>query len=358
MGMGRSLRPCLGTTIAPRRRSIILKRVLKIIVVHGVIFASLGDYLEARLGAGEAAALFRDEPHYLLTESYPDERLVALLSREHGLPSVDVRAYSVSREVLALVPAHVARKHEVLPLNRTETALMLAMACGAGKGPTNEAGGPAGIKVGAVIAEINKKPVRNLEDFGRLMADLFVALGYEQPRLNVHKSGRELDLSADHRLEPRRAIAECKATAEPIGGDNLNKFVGVLNAERQDKRPVTGYFISLAGFRETAIEQEKNRRAGDLVILHRARLAAHELVARAALGLRNFGGNGNGHEEDCEDRRSHTTLMVALCVAEKPLSPVQRNSSVPLSVARVLKVMSGFAAIAGCRSARKISTPL
>src|SRR5437016_3918738 len=29
----------------------------------------------------------------------------------------------------------------------------------------------AGIKVGAVIAEINKKPVRNLEDFGRLMAE-------------------------------------------------------------------------------------------------------------------------------------------------------------------------------------------
>jgi S1-C subfamily serine protease len=29
----------------------------------------------------------------------------------------------------------------------------------------------AGIKVGAVIAEINKKPVRTLEDFGRLMAE-------------------------------------------------------------------------------------------------------------------------------------------------------------------------------------------
>src|SRR5205807_8260625 len=30
----------------------------------------------------------------------------------------------------------------------------------------------AGIKVGAVIAEINKKPVHNLEDFGRLMAEV------------------------------------------------------------------------------------------------------------------------------------------------------------------------------------------
>ena len=103
--------------------------------------------------------------------------------------------------------------------------------------------------------------------FGRLMADLFVALGYEQPRLNIHKSGRELDLSADHRLEPRRAIGECKATAETIGGDELNKFVGALDVEHEDKRPLTGYFISLAGFKETAIEQEKQRRRTKIITL-------------------------------------------------------------------------------------------
>jgi hypothetical protein len=110
------------------------------------------------------------------------------------------------------------------------------------------------------IRILEKDNNRRGDLFGRLMADLFVALGYEQPHLNVHKSGRELDLSADHRLEPRRAIAECKATAEPIGGEDLNKFVGAIDVEQQDKRPVTGYFISLSGFRETAIEQETQRR--------------------------------------------------------------------------------------------------
>ncbi|HZF08782.1 MAG TPA: NACHT domain-containing protein [Thermoanaerobaculia bacterium] len=105
--------------------------------------------------------------------------------------------------------------------------------------------------------------------FGRLMADLFVALGYEQARLNIHKSGRELDLWADHRLEPRRAIAECKATAEPIGGDEVNKFVGALDAEKKgkDKKPVTGYFISLSGFKETAVEQEKQGRRTKIILL-------------------------------------------------------------------------------------------
>lgn len=103
--------------------------------------------------------------------------------------------------------------------------------------------------------------------FGRLMADLFIALGYEQPRLNIHKSGRELDLSANHRLESRRAIAECKATSETIGGDDLNKFVGALDVEHDDNRPVTGYFISLSGFKETAIEQEMQRHRTKIVTL-------------------------------------------------------------------------------------------
>src|SRR6266446_1400158 len=102
--------------------------------------------------------------------------------------------------------------------------------------------------------------------FGRLMGDLFVALGYEFPRLNIHKSGREIDLSADHRVEGRRVVAECKATGLPIGGDDVNKFVGTLDAERKIKVPVAGYFISLSGFRETAIEQERQGRRTPIVL--------------------------------------------------------------------------------------------
>jgi hypothetical protein len=115
------------------------------------------------------------------------------------------------------------------------------------------------------ILEIDNNKVGDL--FGRLMADLFVALGYEQPRINIHKSGRELDLDAAHRLEPRRAIAECKATAETTGGGQLNKFVGALDAEEKPDQTLTGYFISLSGFKETAIEQEKNRPKTKIILL-------------------------------------------------------------------------------------------
>lgn len=94
--------------------------------------------------------------------------------------------------------------------------------------------------------------------FTRLGKDLFFALGYDDLRLNVHKSGRELDISGQHRHEARALVAEFKATAKPIGGDDLNKFLGVLTRERGRNSQVAGYFVSLGGFTETARQQEQD----------------------------------------------------------------------------------------------------
>jgi hypothetical protein len=49
--------------------------------VHGVIFTSLRDYLTDAHGSETAAAVFAGEPVYLLSEAYPDERLLALIGR-------------------------------------------------------------------------------------------------------------------------------------------------------------------------------------------------------------------------------------------------------------------------------------
>ncbi len=115
--------------------------------------------------------------------------------------------------------------------------------------------------------------------FGRLMCDLFCALGYDNIRLNVQKAGREIDLTAEHRTESRLAIAECKATAEMTGGDDLNKFAGVLQVERAKlkDRTITGYYVSLSGFKETAVEQEKDAGGNRFVTMNWTRVA-QELV--------------------------------------------------------------------------------
>lgn len=121
--------------------------------------------------------------------------------------------------------------------------------------------------------------------FGRLMADLFYTLGYDEPRVNIHKSGREIDLSSFHRTEFKIAIAECKAHSEKIGGADINKFVGVIDAEKRRIKKekglrsynIIGYFISLSGFKETAIEQE-NEFDNSRVILIKPEKIVEELI--------------------------------------------------------------------------------
>jgi hypothetical protein len=121
--------------------------------------------------------------------------------------------------------------------------------------------------------------------FGRLMSDFFHALGYDEPRLNIHKSGREIDLNCHHRTEHRVAVAECKAHADAIGGADINKFIGVIDAERRKIKKekmnkgvsLVGYFISISGFKETAIEQE-NEFDNKRVILIRPEKLVEELI--------------------------------------------------------------------------------
>ncbi|MFD7001830.1 NACHT domain-containing protein [Streptomyces mirabilis] len=92
--------------------------------------------------------------------------------------------------------------------------------------------------------------------FNERMKDVAQALGYEVIRTNIHKPGREIDIIAKHSIEDRRAVIECKAKKEKIGGGDVNKFVGAVDAERIDGETLSTFFISISGFTDSAIEQE------------------------------------------------------------------------------------------------------
>ena len=77
---------------------------------------------------------------------------------------------------------------------------------------------PATTTIRILETESNKRG----DLFGRLMGDLFLALGYGEARLNVHKAGREIDVDASHRTEPRRVVAECKATVKKTGSQRTH----------------------------------------------------------------------------------------------------------------------------------------
>src|SRR5260370_33589598 len=113
--------------------------------------------------------------------------------------------------------------------------------------------------------------------FTRASTDVLFALGYEVTHQNLAKPGHEIDLIARHRTESRLALAECKATKDKVGGDTVNKFVGILDAERRKGVDVVGYMISLNGFTGSARSQEEDFHPPRVVLMDGASMA-DELV--------------------------------------------------------------------------------
>src|ERR1700752_2190960 len=57
-----------------------------------------------------------------------DDMITAVLSRQYGIPSVNLELFSIDQSVLRLIPQEVAQKHSVLPISKVGATLTLAMA--------------------------------------------------------------------------------------------------------------------------------------------------------------------------------------------------------------------------------------
>lgn len=107
----------------------------------------------------------------------------------------------------------------------------------------------------------------------QLMDRFLQGHGYRIRAVNVHKTGREIDIVAEHRLEPRECRVECKSGARRATGGDVNKFAGIVDLERRRDGPlVSAYFISLAGFTAEAMEQEREVSPPRLALLDAAGL--------------------------------------------------------------------------------------
>ena len=56
-----------------------------------------------------------------------DDMITAVLSRQYGIPSVNLELFQIDQQVLHLIPQEVAQKYSVLPLSRVGASLTLAM---------------------------------------------------------------------------------------------------------------------------------------------------------------------------------------------------------------------------------------
>src|SRR3984893_5155405 len=56
-----------------------------------------------------------------------DEEITALLSKQYGVPSINLAQFEIDPAVLKLVPAETAQKYQIVPLSRAGATLTLAM---------------------------------------------------------------------------------------------------------------------------------------------------------------------------------------------------------------------------------------
>jgi len=66
----------------------------------------------------------------LINLGYLDEdTFLEFLSRQSGVPSIDISNYEIQQEIVDMVPAEFAREHEVFPIDKLGKLLTLAMVC-------------------------------------------------------------------------------------------------------------------------------------------------------------------------------------------------------------------------------------
>ncbi len=57
-----------------------------------------------------------------------EDELVTFLSKQYGVPSINLTDFEIDPSVLKLVPEDVATKHQIIPINRAGSTLIVAMA--------------------------------------------------------------------------------------------------------------------------------------------------------------------------------------------------------------------------------------
>src|SRR6187431_2398572 len=56
-----------------------------------------------------------------------DEEITALLSKQYGVPSINLAQFEIDPAIVKLIPAETAQKYQIVPLSRAGSTLTIAM---------------------------------------------------------------------------------------------------------------------------------------------------------------------------------------------------------------------------------------
>ena len=139
-----------------------------------------------------------------------DETITAILSRQYGIPSVNLELFDIDDSVLRLIPQDVAQKYSVLPLSRVGATLTLAMV-----DPTN------------VFAMDDIKFMTGLNVEPVVVAEASVQAAIAK----YYSTSREIELAANPEFAAEGANGNGFSHADLVSLDNLDFDHETLDGE-------------------------------------------------------------------------------------------------------------------------------
>ena len=111
-----------------------------------------------------------------------DEELTALLSKQYGVPSINLAQFEIDPAVIKLIPAETAQKYQIIPLSRSGAMLTIAMTDPTNVFAMDDIKFMTGYNVEPVVAsEIVRDAITRTTPLGKPAAYQFV-MGSPAPR--------------------------------------------------------------------------------------------------------------------------------------------------------------------------------
>ncbi|MCX5770984.1 MAG: HDOD domain-containing protein [Candidatus Hydrogenedentes bacterium] len=127
------------------------KRVGELLIEEGLISdEQLKQALEVQMQKG--GKLFEV---LIAQNTLTKDQLHAFLSRQSGVPAIDLRNYEIPRELVPIVPADFAREHVVLPIDKLGKLLTVGMACPLDTVTIQELQRITGLRVKAMLCKLD-----------------------------------------------------------------------------------------------------------------------------------------------------------------------------------------------------------
>ena len=120
-----------------------------------------------------------------------EEDITSFLSKQYGVPSINLAHFEIDQSVIKLVPAEIAQKHMVIPINRKGSVLTVAMADPSNIFAIDDIKFLSGFKVEPVVAAETsiKNAINKHYDSAGLVKDILQ--GYDDREVATVEEGDE-----------------------------------------------------------------------------------------------------------------------------------------------------------------------